>query len=126
MDLVAAAGIEPSSSAGGSASGCLGTVLRLDAISERPTEHDGRQADQRRAPDAGRDVASNRPTQRHPNGDGQTDPSSNTNIDADADADADADTKPNACANPDPHANPSGAAGIQPRLYDRDGERRVD
>src|SRR5438552_7549787 len=148
MDLVAAAGIERSSSADSSASGCLGTVLRLDAISERPTEHDGRQADQRRAPDAGRDVASNRPTRRHPNGDGQTDPSSNTNIDADADADASADAdvnpKPNPCANsdcyacananpdtdsgadPDTNANPSGAAGIQPRLYDCDGERRVD
>ena len=147
MDLVAAAGIEQSSSADASASGCLGTVLRLDAVSERPTEH-GQAKQHRRAPDAGRNVASNGETQRHPNGDGQTDPSSNTNIDADADADASADAdadvnpKPNPCANSDTDANPnsdsdtdtdtdtdanaSGAADVQPRLYDCDGERRVD
>src|SRR5438105_4393607 len=126
MDLVAAAGIEQSSSADASASGCLGTVLRLDAVSERPTEH-GQAKQHRRAPDAGRNVASNGETQRHPNGDGQTHPSSNTNIDADADASADADFNPNPYANsdryagtnpdthastdPDTDANPSGAAG---------------
>src|SRR5437868_3389618 len=141
MDLVAAAGIEQSSSADASASGCLGTVLRLDAISQSPTEH-GQAKQHRRAPDAGRNVACNGETQRHPNGDGQTHPSSNTNIDADADASADADLNPNPYANsdryagtnPDPHAsadpdtdaNPSGAAGSQSCLYDRDGERRVD
>src|SRR5438309_3665852 len=124
MDLVAAAGIERSSSADSSASGCLGTVLRLDAISERPTEHDGRQADQRRAPDAGRDLASNGETQRQPNGDGQTNPSSNSDADASADAKPNPDT--DAGTNPDTNANPSGATGIQPRLYDRDGERGVD
>src|SRR5438105_4202166 len=92
LDLVAAIGAE-SHSAGGSASGCPGTVLRLDAISERPTEH-GQAKQHRRAPNADRDVASNRPTRRHPDRDGQADPSSNTNIDADADANPDTDANP--------------------------------
>src|SRR5437588_307700 len=78
----------------------------------------------RRAPDAGRDLASNGETQRQPNGDGQTNPSSNSDADASADAKPNPDT--DAGTNPDTNANPSGTAGIQPRLYDRDGERRVD
>src|SRR5207302_8165457 len=110
MGLVAAAGIEQSSSADASASGCLGTVLRLDAVSERPTEH-GQAKQHRRAPDAGRDLASNGETQRQPNGDGQTDPSSNSDADASADAKPNPDT--DAGTNPDTNANPSGAAGIQ-------------
>ena len=153
MDLVAATRFEQSRRARASSSGCPGTLSRLDPIGKRSTEHDRHQADQRRrAPDAGRDRASNGETQHQPNGDGQTNPSSNS----DADASADADAKPNPCANsdtdanPDPNPNPnsdtdanpdpnpntnananananaSGAADVQPRLYDRDGERGVD